>query len=81
MPTCSYREIALVCAALGLKPVRAANGTKWIGVSPLNRRPVLLVVHQHAAGRDVPDGLFQQYLSQLGFVSAGQFGKYLREQT
>lgn len=81
MPTCSYREIALVCAALGLKRVKAKNGEKWIGVSPLNRRPVMLVVHQHTAGRDIPGGLFQQYLSQLGFLSAAQFRQYLKERT
>jgi hypothetical protein len=79
MPTCSYRELALVCAALGLKAVKGKTGTKWIGISPLHRRPVMLVVHQHAAGRDIPDGLFRHYLSQLGFQGIDQFRQYLKE--
>jgi|GEM_PF-822675 len=80
MPTCSYRALVRACRALGLEPVKCTNGTKWIGISPMTRRPVLLVIHAHALGRDIPDGLFRRYLAQLGFTGIDHFRQWSKEQ-
>jgi hypothetical protein len=81
MPTCSYRQLEKVCAALGLQRKNIRNGFAWLGISPLNRKPVFLVVHRHAGVRNVPTGLFLEYVSQLGFQSIDHFLRYLKQRT
>jgi len=79
MPTYSYRDLARVCAALGLQRKSTKTGEAWLGVSSLSRRPVFLVIHQHAAARDVPAGLFVKYVSGLGFLDPHEFRMYLKD--
>lgn len=78
MPTCSFRDLERVCAALGLESRKAKHGTLWKGISPLTQAPIdPISVHEHAAGRDVPDGTLRKYLKELGFKSFKEFRDYL----
>ena len=78
MPTCSFRDLARVCAALGLESRKARNGTLWKGISPLTNAPIdPICLHEHTGGRDVPDGTLRKYLKELGFKSFEEFRDYL----
>lgn len=78
MPSCKYRELAIVCEALGLEKKNKKKGYVYWGISPLNNGLTTIIVHQHAAGRDIPDGLFIDYIKKLGFKSAEEFYEYLK---
>ncbi len=66
----------MVCKALGLKPSSGKNGTKWKGTSPLNDQSVVIAIHEHAGGRDIPDGTLRKYLKDLGFKNIQAFNDY-----
>lgn len=73
MPTCSFRELAKVCKALGLSSVQGKKEVVWKGISPLNNQPVTFCIHEHAGGRDIAIGSFNSYLKQLGFKNYEEF--------
>lgn len=78
MPTCSFRDLERVCAALGLECRQAKKGTVWKGVSPFTGAPIAPIsIHDHAGGKDVPDGTLGKYIKELGFKNIEQFRDYL----
>lgn len=77
MPTCSFRDLSLVCKALGLESCRGKKGLIWKGMG-LNGQMVSISIHEHAGGRDVPDGTFLKYIKDLGFSNKHEFYDYLR---
>lgn len=77
MPTCSFRDMASVCKALGLFSYQGKKGTIWKGISPLNNQPVNFCIHEHASGRDIPVGTLDRYIKQLGFKNFDEFNRYL----
>jgi hypothetical protein len=76
LPTGSFRDLGLVCKALGLESFPGKKGTRWKGIG-LNGQMVDICIHQHAGGRDVPDGTFTKYIKDLGFKNAKAFYDYL----
>lgn len=79
MPTSSFRQLEAVCRALGLEKKKKKKGVVYFGISPLNHQLVTLVIHIHAKGRDVADGLMMDYVKRLGFKSFEQFNRYYKE--
>ena len=77
MPTCSFRDLAAVCKALGLTLSIGKKGVVWKGISPINKKPVNFCIHEHAGGRDLPTGTFNSYIKQLGFKNYDEFKEYL----
>lgn len=78
MPTCSFRDLARVCKALGLEQRRSRKGTVWSGISLLSDAPINPIsIHARAGGRDIPDGTLRKYVKELGFKSLQQFRDYL----
>ena len=58
LPTCKYRELSSVCRELGLEGKNKKNEYLYFGISPLNNELISIIIHEHATGRDIPDGLF-----------------------
>lgn len=79
MPTCSFRDLAKVCQALGFTATQGKKGVIWKGISPLNKLPITICIHEHTGGRDIPTGTFNSYLKQLGFKNFDEFNDYLRK--
>ena len=79
MPTCSFRDLERVCAALGLESQKAKKGTVWTGISPLTHAPSNPIgIHQRAGGGDIPGGTLRKYIKELGFKSYEEFREYLK---
>lgn len=73
--TTTYRELELVCKAKGLKCKAGTNGNIWKGI--LNGVYVKIAIHKHSGGRDIPTGLFNTYIKQLGFNSTQGYRDFL----
>jgi hypothetical protein len=78
LPTCSFRDLARVCKALGLTPYQGKKWVIWKGISPINNQPVVFCIHEHAGGRDIAIGIFNSYIKQLGFRNFDEFNNYLK---
>ncbi|MDI6602465.1 MAG: hypothetical protein QME46_11925 [Thermoanaerobacteraceae bacterium] len=73
--TSSYRELDIVCRALNLTYKKTKKGHMWYGF--INNNMVRIVIHEHAQGRDIPTGTFNQYLKLLGFANVEEYNDFL----
>lgn len=76
MGTCSFRELREVCKRLGLTCTPKKKGEEWNGLD-INGNYLSTILHEHAAGRDIPDGTFRTIVRQLGFANEQDFKDFL----
>lgn len=76
MGTCSFREIREVCKRLGLSCCPKKKGEEWKGLDA-NGKLLSIILHEHAAGRDIPDGTFHTIIKQLCFTDEEDFKGFL----
>ena len=75
MAVVKYRELMLVCEALGLRCKETKNCLIYQG--SVNDSFRKIVIHLHSKGCDIATGLFRSYVKDLGFSSEDDFRKYL----
>lgn len=75
MATSSFRDLVLVCEALGLKRKDTKNGEIYKGYA--NSRYCRISIHAHAMGRNIATGTFARYVKDLGFESEEAFKRFL----
>jgi hypothetical protein len=77
LATARYRDLKRVCEKLGLQAKKIKSGIIYVG----NCNGVFsrIVIHLHVEGRDIPDGLFNRYVKNLGFTSEKDFFNYLKD--
>lgn len=73
----TYRELDMVCNALGLTKKTAKTGHIWKGI--INGDLVVIAIHIHATGRDIKSGLFNKYVKQLGFENEQEYFEFLKK--
>lgn len=76
MGTCSFREVREVCKRLGLTCIQKKNGEYWSGLD-IDGNLLYTILHEHAGGRDIPDGTFRTIVRQLGFADEQDFKDFL----
>ena len=76
MPVCSYGDLEKAMKGRGLKPKKAKKGVIWKGF--VSDKYVRIAIHTHAKGKDVPTGLFNKYVKELGFASQKEFFYFLK---
>ncbi|MHB1392857.1 MAG: hypothetical protein ACYCYE_07240 [Clostridia bacterium] len=73
----SFRQLEIVCKALGLQCKQTKKGRLWTGV--INGSLVRIAVHPHVEGDDVASGTFNKYVKQLGFKSEKGYFDFLNK--
>jgi hypothetical protein len=67
MATSSFRDLEMVCEALGLKVKGTKKGVIYTGTA--NGKYCRISIHLHSKGKDIPSGTYQSYVKDLGFES------------
>lgn len=76
MGTCSFREVREVCKRLELTCTQKKKGEDWSGLD-INGNFLSTILHEHAGGRDIPDGTIRTIVRQLGFSNEQDLKDFL----
>jgi hypothetical protein len=76
MGTCSFKDMQEVCKRLGLTCCPKKKGELWKGIDA-NGNLLIIVLHIHAEGRDIPSGTFHQMVIALAFKDEQDFKNFL----
>jgi len=76
LATAKYRDLILVCEALGLRFRETKTCLIFEGMANGGYRKV--VIHLHSEGRDIATGTFHSYVKDLGFDSEEAFRRFLK---
>lgn len=63
----------------GVRKKMSKKGHIWKGISPINNEYVRISVHLHSIGRDIPTGILNQCIKDLGFKYFHDFQAYLNK--
>ncbi len=70
--TDTFRNLEKVCLSLGLAKKACKNGLIYSGIG-YNGEYSKIIIHKHAGGRNIPTGLFNRYVKDLGFQSTDDY--------
>lgn len=77
MAISTFKELILVCEALGFEKYNGKNCIIYKGMA--NGKYCRIVIHPHAQGRDIATGLFHRYVKDLGFSNENDYFDFLRK--